>query len=164
LLVLVSVGVAVIGGDAGFWLSRHLGVDALYVHAWRWARWPVTVLLTMFMSALGYFLLPDVKQQFKFITPGSVLGTLAALAASWGFGQYAAHFGSYDVAYGSIGGVVVLMTWFYILGLIYIVGGEINATLEHESPTGKSEGAREPGEAAPPKRERPSAVPVGATH
>jgi membrane protein len=162
LLVLVSVGVTVLGGDAGFWLSRHLGMSGLYVHAWRWARWPVTAFLVMFMAALGYYVLPDVKQEFKFITPGSVIGTVAALVASWGFAQYAAHFGTYDVAYGSIGGVIILMTWFYILGLIYIVGGEINATVEHESPAGKTEGARAPGQKAPPKRERPSAVPVGA--
>ena len=164
LLVLLSVGVAVMGGDAGYWLSRHLGIAGLYVHAWRWARWPVTLLLTMSVAALGYYLLPDVKQEFKFITPGSVLGTLAALLASWGFGEYASHFGSYDVAYGSIGGVVILMTWFYILGLIYVVGGEINATLENESPEGKTQGARAAGEKAPPKGERPSAVPVGAVH
>jgi membrane protein len=164
LLVLVSVGVAVLGGDVGFWLSRHLGIGALYVDAWRLARWPVTIGLTMLMAALGYYLLPDVEQEFKFITPGSVIASLTALAASWGFGQYAAHFGSYDVAYGSIGGVVVLMTWFYILGLIYLMGGEINATLEHESPVGKSAGARAAGQRPPPKRERPSAVPVGATH
>jgi membrane protein len=163
LVVLVSVGVAVMGGDFGFWLSRHIGVDALYIHVWRWARWPVTVLLTMLLAALGYYLLPDVKQEFKFITPGSVLGTLATLVASWGFSVYASHFGSYDVAYGSIGGVIILMTWFYILGIIYIVGGEINATLEHQSPEGKSEGARAAGVKAPPKIDRPSAAPVGAT-
>ncbi|HVU51792.1 MAG TPA: YihY/virulence factor BrkB family protein [Polyangia bacterium] len=161
-LLLASVGVAVVGGDLGYWLSRHLGIGALYVEAWRWARWPATALLTMFMAALGYYLLPDVEQEFKFITPGSVLGTLAALAASWGFSEYVGRFGSYDVAYGSIGGVIILLTWFYILGLIYIVGGEINATVEHESPEGKSEGARRPGGRPPPKRDRPSAAPVGA--
>jgi hypothetical protein len=42
------------------------------------------------------------------------------------------------------------------------VGGEINATLEHHSTEGKAEGARVPGQKAPPKRERPSAVPAGA--
>jgi membrane protein len=74
------------------------------------------------------------------------------------------HFGSYDVAYGSIGGVIVLMTWFYILGVIFLVGGEINATLEHQSPQGKDEGAHAAEEKAPPKEERPSAMPVGAAH
>jgi membrane protein len=118
----------------------------------------------MLLAAAGYYVLPDVEQKFRYITPGSVIGTLVALAASWGFGRYAANFGSYDVAYGSIGGVIVLMTWFYILGLIYLVGGEINATLEHQSPEGKDEGARAAGTKPPPKRERPSAVPVGAAH
>jgi membrane protein len=162
LSVLVSVAALVAGGDLGFWLARHLGVGAPYVFVWRWARWPVTIGVLMFLGALGYYLLPDVKQRFRYITPGSMIGTLVALAASWGFGQYASHFGSYDVAYGSIGGVIVLMTWFYLLSLIYLFGGEINATLEHASPEGKNEGARVPGEKAPPKRERPSAVPVGA--
>ncbi|HVZ73161.1 MAG TPA: YihY/virulence factor BrkB family protein [Polyangia bacterium] len=142
LLVLVSVGVAVLGGDAGFWLSRHLGVDALYVHAWRWARWPVTVTLTMFLAALGYALLPNVRKPFRLVTPGSIAATAAALVASWGFGEYATHFGRYDVAYGSIGGVIVLMTWFYILGLIYILGGELDAALHPDENAQPKEGRR----------------------
>jgi len=162
LLVLVSVAVAVLGGDAGYWLARQLGIGALYVDVWHLARWPVALLLVMFMAALGYYLLPDVEQEFKFITPGSVLASASALAASWGFGEYAAHLGRYDVAYGSLGGVVVLLTWLYILGLIYLCGGEVNATLEHASRSGEEEGARAPGEKAPPPRERPSAAPVGA--
>lgn len=161
-LVLVSVALLVAGGGLGFWLARHLGIDAAYVVVWGWARWPVVALFVMFLAALAYYLLPDVEQRFKFITPGSVIGTLAALGASWGFGKYVAQFGNYNVAYGSIGGVIILMTWFYILGLIFLVGGELNATVEHHSPEGKREGARAPGAKAPPKRERPSAVPVGA--
>ncbi|MDB4983535.1 MAG: YihY family protein [Myxococcales bacterium] len=163
-LVLVTIAAIVAGGDLGFWLARHLHVGSAYVFGWRWARWPVTIVLVMFLAALGYYLLPDVKQEFRFITPGSIIGTLASFTASWGFSVYAGHFGSYDAAYGSIGGVIILMTWFYILGLIFLVGGEINATLEHRSPVGKDEGAHAAGEKAPPKEERPSAVPVGAVH
>jgi membrane protein len=164
LLVLAAIAAIVAGGTFGFWLARHLHVGTAYVFAWRWARWPVTIALIMFLAALGYYLLPDVKQEFRYITPGSIIGTLIALTASWGFGQYAGHLGSYDAAYGSIGGVIILMTWFYILGLIFLLGGEINATLEHRSIEGKDEGAHAAGEKAPPKNERPSAVPVGAVH
>jgi membrane protein len=160
--ILLSIGLLVAGGDLGFWVARHLGVSSIYVAVWGWLRWPVVALFVTLLAALTYYLLPDVEQQFKFITPGSVIGTLFALGASWGFGQYASHFGNYNVAYGSIGGVIILMTWFYILGLIFLVGGEINATVEHLSPEGKSEGARAPGKRPPPKRERPSAVPPGA--
>jgi membrane protein len=162
LLILLSVSMLVTGGDLGFWLARHLGIDSVYVFAWHWARWPVTVLLVMLLAALVYYVLPDVEQEFRFITPGSVLGTLVSLGATLVFSPYAAHFGSYNVTYGSIGGVIILMTWFYISGLIYLVGGEINAVVEHQSLEGKREGARASGEAPPPARERPSAAPVGA--
>ena len=116
----------------------------------------------MLCAALGYYLLPDVEQEFHFITPGSVIGTLVWFGATWGFGVYASHFGSYNVTYGAIGGVIVLMTWFYITGFIFLMGGEINAILEHAAPDGKTRGARAAGEAPPPPDERPSAVPPGA--
>ena len=162
LLTLIAVAALTAGGAAGFWLARHIGIGAEYVMIWSWLRWPVTALVIMLCAALAYWLLPDVKQKFKFITPGSVIGTLVWLIATWGFGQYVAHFGSYNVTYGAIGGVIVLMTWFYITGFIFLMGGEVNAILEHASPEGKSPGARAAGAAPPPPDERPSAVPPGA--
>ncbi len=100
-------------------------------------------------------LLPDVEQEFRFITPGSVLGTLLWLLGTWGFAQYAGHFGSYNVTFGSIGGVVVLMTWFYITGFIFVMGGEINAILENASGEGKASGARGPRRGAAAARAAP---------
>jgi membrane protein len=128
----------------------------------RWIRWPVTAVLIILCVALSYYLLPDVKQEFRFITPGSIIGTLIWFLASWAFSTYVSHFGSYNVTYGSIGGVIVLMTWFYITGLILILGGEINAIIEDAATTGKASGARAASEAPPPPGERPSAMPVGA--
>ena len=91
-----------------------------------------------------------------------MVGTLVWLLSTWGFSQYAGHFGSYNVTFGSIGGVVLLMTWFYITAFIFIMGGEINAILEAASGEGKASGARAPGEAPPPPEHRPSAMPPGA--
>jgi membrane protein len=159
--VLVVAGL-VAGGYAGFWLARDLGVGTEYVFVWTWLRWPVTAAVITLAGGVTYYLLPDVRQKFKYITPGSVAGTLIWLGTTWGFGQYVAHFGSYNVTYGSIGGVIVLMTWFYMSGFIFVMGGEVNAILEHASPTGKRQGARTEGEKAPPPEERPSAMPAGA--
>ena len=150
------------GRRAGFWLARKVGIAHEYVLVWSWLRWPVTALAIMFCAALAYYVLPDVKQKFKFITPGSVIGTLVWLAGTWGFSVYAGNFGSYNVTYGSIGGVIVLLTWFYISGFIFLMGGEMNAIIEHASPDGKNSGARAPGQPPPPPSERPSAVPAGA--
>ena len=162
LLVLISITLLTAGGSAGFWLARHVGIAHEYVIVWSWLRWPITALAMMLCAALAYYVLPDVKQKFKFITPGSVIGTLVWLVGTWGFSVYAGNFGSYNVTYGSIGGVIILMTWFFISGFIFLMGGEINAILEHWSLDGKAQGARAEGEAPLPAHERPSAMPAGA--
>jgi membrane protein len=162
LLVLIAVGLLAAGGQLGFWIAAKIGIGSQFLIVLRWLRWPVTALMIMMVAALTYYFLPDVKQEFKFITPGSVLGTLVWLVATWGFGRYVSSFSNYNVTYGSLGGVVVLLTWLYLSGFIFILGGEINAILEHASQTGKAVGARAEGEAPPPPRERPSAMPPAA--
>lgn len=161
-LVLFGVAILVAGGDASFWVAQQLHIEAAYTFVWRWLRWPVTAAIIMLVAALGYYVLPDVKQKFKYITPGSIVGTLIWLLGTWGFTYYAGHFGSYNVTYGSIGGVIVLMTWLYISAFIFSMGGETNAILEHASREGKVPGARAEGEEPPPASERPSAMPAGA--
>jgi membrane protein len=162
LLVLVAVALLVAGGQLGFWLAAKVGIESYYVLVMRWLRWPLTAVMIMTVAALTYYLLPDVKQQFKFITPGSVIGTLLWLLGTWGFGQYVAAFGDYNVTYGSIGGVIVLLAWLYLSGFIFLMGGEVNAILEHAATTGKAAGARAEGEKPAPPEERPSAMPPGA--
>jgi membrane protein len=162
LLVLVGVAGLVAGGDAGFWIARHLDLGSAYLFVWHWMRWPVTAAIIMLLAAIGYYVLPDVKQEFKYITPGSVVGTLVWMLGTWVFSEYVAHFGTYNVTYGSIGGVIVLMTWLYISAFIFLMGGETNAILEHAASQGKAPGARAEGQAPPPPEERPSAMPPGA--
>jgi membrane protein len=162
LAVLVAVATLVAGGSVGFWLASKVGVQDQFVWTMRWLRWPITALVIMTVAALVYYLLPDVKQSFKFITPGSIAGTVLWLLVTWGFGRYVSSFANYDVTYGSLGGVVVLLTWLYLAGFIFLIGGELNAVLEHASPDGKDPGARQPGERPAPPEQRPSAMPAAA--
>jgi membrane protein len=136
MLVLGAVGGLAAGGSAGFWLARHLGVAAPYVLVWRWLRWPVTAGAVALSAALGYHFLPDLDRKarrFKLLTPGALLGTVSWFLATWGLGEYAAHFASYNITYGAIGGITVLMTWFYLTGFIFLMGGEINVILDGKS-------------------------------
>src|SRR6266404_5525820 len=161
-LMLLSVVVLALGSGAAFWLAGKLGVDQFWVLLWGWLRWPITAGGVMLVLALLYYFLPGVKQEWRFITPGSIVGTLLWLLMTWGFSVYAENFGSYDKTYGAIGGMIVLMTWFYISGFVFILGGEVNALLEHASAEGKAAGARAAGEAPPPEVERPSIAAPGA--
>ena len=161
-LVLFSFTAFLLGGKAGLWLSAKVGLDASWAILWGFLRWPFVALLIVFVSALLYYFLPDVEQEWRFITPGSVLGSVLWLLATYGFSFYAEHFGTYDKTYGSIGGVIVLLTWLWISALVFLLGGEVNALLEHHAKEGKAKGARAPGEAPAAPLERPSAMPPGA--
>ncbi|MBZ4417787.1 YihY/virulence factor BrkB family protein [Myxococcus sp. RHSTA-1-4] len=111
-----------------------------------WLRLPFAGLVMMFLWAVLYYVLPDAKQKFRLITPGSVVGVLIWVAASWGFSKYVVNFGKYDVNYGAIGGVIVLLLWMWISSQVVLLGAEINAILEHRSPEGKAPGQKLPEE------------------
>ncbi len=126
---LLGISVAILGGDAGRWLSGQIGAPNLYNDAWAFLRWPILALLLMIVLAFLYWICPNVKMRFRLVTPGSLLSTVLWLAASVGFSFYTDHFGNYNAMYGSLGAVIVLLTWFYITGLILVLGGQVNALL-----------------------------------
>jgi membrane protein len=107
-----------------------------------WLRFPVAALLMMLIWAVLYYVLPDVKQRFRFLTFGSLVGVIAWLAASFGFSLYVSHFGKYDATYGTLGGVIVLLIWMYLSSTVLLMGAEMNAVLEQASPEGKRPGAK----------------------
>ena len=83
--------------------------------------------------SVNYQVLPNVKRKFRVFTLGSVVGALLWVLVTWSFTLYAEHFGNYNATYGSIGGVVVLMTWLYLTGLIFLIGGKLNALIANAS-------------------------------
>ena len=161
-MVVASFTAIILGGKGGEWLFSHLQLGAQFLVLWGWLRWPLSAVVITFTAAIGYYFLPDVKQQFKFITPGSVLGTVVWVLGTYGFTFYTEHFSKNNVTYGSIGGVIILMTWFYLSGLIFIVGGVINAILEHASRDGKAVGAKVEGAPAATAEQQLAAQVPGA--
>lgn len=105
-------------------------------------RLPLGGLLMMLLWALTYYVLPDVEQEFKFITPGSVLGVFLWVIACFGFSKYVDNFGHYDLVYGPLAGAMVLLLWMWMSALIVVLGAEVNALIEHSSPDRRWPGAR----------------------
>src|SRR6185295_11200383 len=93
-----------------------------------------------------YYFAPDAEQDWVWITPGSILATALWVLISLAFKFYVANFGSYNATYGTIGGIIVLLTWMYVSSLAILVGAEINAEIEHASPYGKEPGEKVAGE------------------
>jgi membrane protein len=120
--------VAALVGVAAPAFAKALGPE--FALAVTWLRLPVAGFLMMLVWAVLYYVLPDVEQRFRLITPGSVAGVLLWLAASWGFSFYLTHFPSSQAVYGALGGIVVLLLWMWISALALLLGAAINAVLE----------------------------------
>jgi uncharacterized BrkB/YihY/UPF0761 family membrane protein len=94
----------------------------------------------LFLLALASFfpltnLVDEMVQALRPVAPSTVVGTLLWVTVSLAFKFYVANFGTYDETYGAVGAVIVLLLWFYLSGLAILVGAEMNAEIEHASPS-----------------------------
>jgi membrane protein len=147
-LMIAAAALFLIGPQAMQWLAHQLGLEQLFVILWTWLRWPVVLLLLTLVVALIYYVAPDVEQEFRFITPGSVIAVLVWIASTLGFDFYIRSFANYSATYGSIGTIIVLLLYSYISAAVLLFGAEVNAVIEHHAPTGKRPGEKklhEPG-------------------
>ncbi len=93
--------------------------------------WIIVVALLMLLFAIIYYFAPDIKNKcWHWFTPGAAIGIFGWLAASIGLRIYLHYFNSYSATYGSLGAVIILLTWFYITGLMLLAGAEINSEIQ----------------------------------
>jgi membrane protein len=108
-----------------------LGIGSTAVTAWNYAKWPVLVVVVLFMITLLYFASPNVKLRgFRWVIPGAVVALVIWLVASAAFAFYVSHFGSYNKTYGTLAGIVVFLVWLWLTNLALLLGAEFNAERE----------------------------------
>ncbi len=106
-----------------------------------YGRWPLVFVLGILGLAVLYRYgpsRPDVA--WRWITPGSLLATLALVAFSMLFSWYAANFGKFNETYGSLGAVIGFLTWAWLSAAIVLVGAELNAEIENQARVGRKPG------------------------
>jgi membrane protein len=112
-------------------IAGPLGIGSTAVDVWNVAKWPVMALVFLLMLAILYYASPNAKLRgFRWVTPGSLVAIVVWIVASALFGFYVANFGSYDKTYGTLGGLVALLVWFWISNLAVLFGHQLNAELE----------------------------------
>jgi len=147
--LIAAIVLLMFGPQIGGYLANLVGLGPAFEIAWNILRWPVILVFVITAAAVVYYFAPDVEQDWKWITPGSVFAVMTWTLASLGFSYYVNNFGSYDKTYGSIGAIIVLLTWMYLSGFFILVGGEINAEIEHASDKGKAPGEKVEGAGRP---------------
>jgi membrane protein len=148
-LIIMALLLVLAGGSVLQYLGGVLGWSSVVLVLGKTLQWGLALTFVVIAFALIYYFAPDVKERhWYWITPGSVVGVLLWAAASAGLRAYLHFFDTYNKTYGSLGAVIILMLWFYITGLAFLVGGQLNSTIEHAAAEHGHPEAKAPGQKA----------------
>jgi membrane protein len=122
---------------------------APFAHMISLLRWPFMLFIALSGLAIFYFFAPSrPSRHWQWISPGATSATLLWVVVSALFSAYVSHFGKYNETYGALGGVIILLLWFWLSALTILYGAELNATLEETDRPEKAAEAPKPLQAA----------------
>ena len=111
--------------------TEDLPLAADFEWVWEYATLGTTLALSFVAFSLLYWLAPNRTVRFRYIWPGALFAALAFEGLKYGFSIYLTNFNNYDVVYGALGGVVVLLFWVFLSANILILGAEVANELPH---------------------------------
>ena len=149
ILIITALIIVLAGGKIVTSIAGSYSFGSVFTWTWKILQWPLVFVFITLAFALIYYFAPDVKdQKWQWITPGSVIGVFLWLLVSFGFRFYLHFFDSYGKTYGSLGAVIILMLWLYLTGAAVLIGGEVNAEIEHAAAEAGAPDAKHKGEKA----------------
>jgi len=119
----------IVGRSFLTFLGSYIDISYASVAVWHILRFFLLAALALGILLVTYTVLPNVKLRFRDTLPGAFFAMSAWLIVSIAFSYYVENMSSYNVLYGSIGAVIVLMLWLYLTGIILILGSEANYIL-----------------------------------
>lgn len=139
--LLAAIGVLVVlPAVLGF-----IGLGSMAETLLKLLRWPLLFGAIVLALAFVYRYGPSrEKPQWRWVTLGSILAALIWIAASVLFSWYAESFGNYNKTYGSLGAVIIFMTWIWISALAVLIGAELDAEMEHQTARDTTTGRPKP--------------------
>jgi membrane protein len=134
-LVLAGMFVFIVfGGPLGEAIADKAGLDEAFTLLWTILRWPIAFAVLLFFFALVYYAAPNVEHRdWRWVTPGSLVGAAAWLLLSGLFALYTSFAGTYDKTYGSLAGAIVLLLWLYYSAMALLFGAELNSELDRQA-------------------------------
>jgi membrane protein len=127
----LAFGLLVLGPVLSNAIGSALDAETLVDWLWWTAQWPILLLGLLFASATILYLGPNIDHpRWRFISFGTVISVLVWLVSSAGFAFFVSSFASYNKAWGSLAGVIIMLTWLWLSGLALLFGAEVNAEAE----------------------------------
>lgn len=129
MLIFVSIIFLVYGEKIGLFLFTFVGLDAVFLNLWNILRYSVTIITIIVAFTILYKYTPNKKINFREVVPGSVFATFSWFIVSYLYSYYTNHWANYEVIYGSIAEIIVLITWIYFSSWVITLGYELNIRL-----------------------------------
>lgn len=149
LLTVIALVLLMFGQNLGEAIANRTGWGTAFRIAWQLVRWPVAMFLGLAAISLVYRLAPAANQRWAWVTPGSAFAVSAWAIMSVALRFYVGYFANYNATYGSIAGVILLMLWLYLSGVVLLVGAAINSEIARAASARRGE---------PGRRTRPKAA------
>ena len=128
---ILIAGLLILGPTIEKTVGNALGIQSVLKYVWWSAQWPILIagLLASFATLL--WLGPDVEHpRWRFLTVGSAIAVVIWLITSGAFALYTSKFGTYNKTWGTLAGVIIMLTWLWLTSLALLYGAEFNAEAE----------------------------------
>lgn len=145
ILAVLAGGMAVGGVIVAPILLRYLYLGSAAQWIITYGKWPVLAVFILLALAVLYRFGPSrSRPKWRWVTVGSLVAMLLWIAMSLAFSWYVSGFGSYQRNYGAMGAVIAFMTWIWLSVTVILLGGELNAEMEHQTAKDTTTGAPRP--------------------
>jgi membrane protein len=136
-LLIAALAFMVLSPQTGAYLQKALVLPNIFLSFWILLGWLLTFLAVTLALDVLYYLAPNADMPFRWVTPGGFMAAILLLVANQIMRFFVADVFHYDQLYGQLGAGIVLLTWLYVIGLVVLVGVQMNAVLaqmveEHE--------------------------------
>jgi membrane protein len=131
LAVFASTSVFLSGNAISRWIGHTLGLGDASIAAWSFVQSLIAVCILVGLCVMLFKLLPNVRQRWTHVIIAALVTTALWLVATLLFRLYVSHFGAYNKTYGTIGGVILLLSWMYYSMVVLLSGGELAAEMHH---------------------------------
>lgn len=127
IMIIISLSMIVLGKVIGIYVFGLVGATDLFNIVWSILRLCIPAVLMFVTFSLLYKYVPNKKLRYRNIRVGAIFATVGWIITSLLFSFYVNNFGNYEKVYGSLGGMIALISWLYISTLVILIGGELNA-------------------------------------
>jgi len=136
-VIFSSTILLVFGKILGDFIFNLIGLDSIFIYIWNVLRYIVGIFTIIIIMINLYKYTPNKNLKIKDVIPGSIISTLVWLSISFFYSYYANNFSNYEIIYGSLGGVIILITWLYLSSWSILIGLEVNVQLYLKKIEGK---------------------------